>query len=44
MSRHIEEPTGPGFESGSPLDERSELKSWEERAYGRNVLYIWQKE
>lgn len=31
-------------ERGSPLDERKELKSWEQRSYGRNVLFIWQRE
>ena len=31
-------------ERGSPLEERKELESWEQRAYGRNVLYIWQRE
>ncbi len=31
-------------ERGSPLEQHSELLSWEQRAYGRNVLMIWQKE
>ncbi|MCI0684143.1 MAG: 16S rRNA (guanine(966)-N(2))-methyltransferase RsmD [Gemmataceae bacterium] len=31
-------------EKGSPLDESPELLAWEHRAYGRNVLMIWQKE
>ncbi len=31
-------------ERGSPLDERKELASWEQRAYGRNVLFLWQRE
>jgi 16S rRNA (guanine966-N2)-methyltransferase len=31
-------------EKGSPLDESSDLLTWEQRAYGRNVLMIWQKE
>ena len=31
-------------ERGSPLDERAEMKSWERRTYGRNVLFLWQKE
>ena len=31
-------------ERGSPLDERKELESWEQRAYGRNVLYLWQRD
>ena len=31
-------------EKGSPLEEHSELLTWEQRAYGRNLLMIWQKE
>jgi 16S rRNA (guanine966-N2)-methyltransferase len=31
-------------EKGSPLEETSELLSWEQRSYGRNMLLIWQKE
>ena len=31
-------------ERGSPLEEHSELLDWEQRAYGRNVLMIWQKQ
>lgn len=31
-------------EKGSPLEEHSELLAWEKRAYGRNLLMIWQRE
>lgn len=31
-------------ERGSPLDDRSELASWERRVYGRNILLLWQKD
>lgn len=31
-------------EKGVPLEEHSEMLAWEQRAYGRNVLMIWQKE
>ncbi|MEI7687471.1 MAG: RsmD family RNA methyltransferase [Planctomycetota bacterium] len=31
-------------ERGSPIDERPEFASWERRTYGRNVLYLWQRE
>jgi len=31
-------------ERGSTIEERPELESWERRSYGRNVLYLWQKE
>jgi 16S rRNA (guanine966-N2)-methyltransferase len=31
-------------ERGSPLDERAEMSTWERRVYGRNVLFLWQKE
>jgi 16S rRNA (guanine966-N2)-methyltransferase len=31
-------------ERGSPLDECAELSDWERRTYGRNVLFLWQKE
>src|SRR5262245_43998562 len=31
-------------ERDSPLDECAELKNWERRTYGRNVLFLWQKE
>jgi 16S rRNA (guanine966-N2)-methyltransferase len=30
-------------ERGSPLDEAPELEGWEQRRYGRNTLYLWQK-
>lgn len=31
-------------ERGSPLEDASELQTWEERRYSRNVLLLWQKE
>src|SRR5262249_47700740 len=31
-------------EKGAALEESSEMLAWEQRAYGRNVLMIWQKE
>lgn len=31
-------------ERGTPLDDDSALIGWERRRYGRNVLFIWQKE
>jgi 16S rRNA (guanine(966)-N(2))-methyltransferase RsmD len=31
-------------ERDSPVEEMAELRDWELRSYGRNLLYIWQKE
>ena len=31
-------------ELGSPLEEIEELRTWETRKYGRNILMIWQRE
>jgi hypothetical protein len=28
----------------SPLDDAEQLRDWERRKYGRNVLLIWQRE
>jgi 16S rRNA (guanine966-N2)-methyltransferase len=31
-------------ERNSPLEESSQFHDWEKRKYGRNVLFLWQKE
>lgn len=31
-------------ERGSPLDDMDDLKTWEHRSYGRNLLLIWQRD
>ncbi|MCS7046335.1 MAG: RsmD family RNA methyltransferase [Gemmataceae bacterium] len=31
-------------ERGAPIEAASELTAWEQRVYGRNVLWLWQKE
>jgi 16S rRNA (guanine966-N2)-methyltransferase len=31
-------------ERGAPLEEMSQMQEWEQRRYGRNTLFIWQRD
>lgn len=31
-------------ERGAPLEEMSDMQEWEQRRYGRNTLFIWQRD